>query len=64
VAGTAAATFAASAYDQLLLGWGFRNYFPSEGFGGHIYAAITGKGAPTSQEMAVLERYLGSLAGI
>jgi endoglucanase len=49
--------------DQLLLGWGFITYFPRSGFGGYIFAAVTGKGVPTAAEMAVLERYLASTAG-
>ena len=56
--GTAGATFASGVFSQLLLGWGFRSYYPQDGFTGSIYAAITGKGAPSSEEMAVLERYL------
>ena len=51
-------------FDQFLLGWGFLNFFPREGFGGNIYSAITGKGTPTPAEVLVLERYLGSTAGI
>ena len=64
VVASASATFTAGAYDQLLLGWGFRNYWPRDGFMGNIFSVITGKGAPTIQELAVLERYLGSTAGI
>jgi endoglucanase len=64
VAGNATSSFAPGAYDQLLIGWGFLNYFPREGFGGHVYAVITGRGTPTPEEMEVLERYLGTLAGV
>jgi hypothetical protein len=64
VAGTAASTFAPGAFDQLLLGWGFLNYYPRQGFGGNIYSVVTGKGAPTAQELAVIERYLGANAGV
>jgi endoglucanase len=66
VAGSGAASFARSLYgnDQMLLGWGFLSVFPRDGFGGGIYSAITGKGAPSAAEMAVLERYLASTAGI
>jgi endoglucanase len=56
-------SIAAGQIDQLLLGWGFNAYFPRESFGGNVFAAITGKGVPTSAEMAVLERYLASTAG-
>ena len=66
VQGNATTSFAASLFgnDQMLLGWGFLSNFPREGFGGNIYAAITGRGVPTAAEMQVMERYLGSLAGV
>jgi hypothetical protein len=64
VAGSGSATFSASPCDQLLIGWGFSAYYPKEPFTGNIFSVITGKGAPTVQEMAVLERYLGTTAGI
>jgi endoglucanase len=66
VAASGAASFAAPQYgnDQMLLGWGFLSAYPRDGFGGSIYSAITGKGAPSAAEMAVLERYLASTAGI
>ncbi len=63
-AGRAAASFAPGPFDQLLIGWGFLKYYPRAGFGGNIYAVVAGKGAPSPAEMAILERYLGSLAGI
>ena len=58
------ATFAPSIYSQMLIGWGYVGYYPREGFRGHVYAVITGKGAPTPEEMVVLERYLGTTAGM
>ncbi|MEJ7929004.1 hypothetical protein WG922_03365 [Ramlibacter sp. AN1015] len=58
------ADFAPSNFAQLLIGWGFRSYFPNEGFGGHVYAVATGKGAPDESELSVLEHYLGSKAGL
>lgn len=61
---SAASSFATSAFDHMLLGFGFTNYYPQGGFGGHMYAVITGAGAPSATELAVLERYLGSTAGI
>jgi endoglucanase len=64
VVASAAASFAPSVYNQLLIGWGYLGYYPRGGFRGHIYAVITGKGAPSAAELAVLERYLGSTAGI
>ncbi len=60
---SAGATFAASACTQMLIGWGFLNHYPVPGFGGNVYAVITGKGAPSGAELAVLERYLASIAG-
>ena len=57
------ATFAASACTQMLIGWGFLNHYPVPGFGGNVYAVIAGKGAPTTEELTVLERYLASIAG-
>jgi hypothetical protein len=62
IAGRGAATFAPSAFSQLLIGWGFVRYYPREGLRGHIYGVITGKGKPSDAELAVLERYLLSLA--
>ena len=56
--------FSSSTYDQMLIGWGFQRQFPVPGFRGNVYSVITGKGVPTDAEMAVLERYLGSTAGI
>jgi endoglucanase len=64
VVASAALTFAPAVYDQLLLGWGFRNFYPEQGFGGNLYGVITGKGAPTTQELEVLERYLATVAGV
>jgi hypothetical protein len=64
VVGSASATFVASQCDQMLIGMGFTEYYPREPFNGNIYSVITGKGAPTPQELAVMERYLGSNAGI
>jgi endoglucanase len=62
VQGTGAGSFARPEFgnDQFLLGWGFLSSYPRESFGGNIYAAITGKGAPSAAEMQVLERYLAA----
>jgi hypothetical protein len=57
-----AATLGASAFDQMMIGWGFQNYYPVQGFGGLMYSVITGKGAPTAAELQVMERYLASTA--
>ncbi|MEO7885264.1 MAG: cellulase family glycosylhydrolase [Polaromonas sp.] len=62
--GSAAATFAPSAFTQMLMGCGYISYYPREGFRGNLYAVIAGKGAPTLAELAVLERYLASTAGM
>jgi hypothetical protein len=64
VVGSGSGSFQASPFDQLLIGWAFTDFFPRDPFNGNIYSVITGKGAPTAQEMAVLEKYLGSTAGI
>jgi hypothetical protein len=61
--GRGSATFATSVFNQMLIGWGFLSYYPRDGFGGDIYAVITGKGAPTTSELKILERYLASTAG-
>jgi hypothetical protein len=55
--------FAPSVLTQLLIGWGFVNYYPQESFKGNVFSVVTGKGAPSDAEMAVLERYLASTAG-
>jgi endoglucanase len=47
-----------------MIGWGFLNYFPGASFGGNVFAVITGRGTPTAAELGVLERYLGTTAGI
>ncbi|MEO8655413.1 MAG: cellulase family glycosylhydrolase, partial [Ramlibacter sp.] len=64
VVDSSSATFGASPCDQLLIGMGFTGFYPRSGFNGNIYSVITGKGAPTVQELGVLERYLGSTAGL
>lgn len=62
--GEASATFASSTFSQMLIGWGFRRFFPNEGFGGYVYAVITGKGTPSGDELEVMERYVGETAGL
>jgi endoglucanase len=57
-AGSGTASLPAAQFDQLVLGSGFSSDFPQLGFGGYLFAAITGKGTPTVQEMGVLESYL------
>lgn len=57
-------SFAPSNFAQLLIGWGFRSYFPNEGFGGHVFGVITGKGAPGEAELLAMERHLGGTAGL
>ena len=64
VVGSASATLAASPFTQMMIGWGYLNYYPRDGFMGNIYCVIAGKGAPTTSELGVLERYLATIAGI
>jgi hypothetical protein len=64
VVASGASTLGMSVYDQMMIGWGFQSYYPVQGFGGLMYSVITGKGAPTSAELQVMERYLASTAGI
>jgi hypothetical protein len=63
-AGSASASFYPSVCDQMMIGWGFQQYYPRQGFGGNMYAVITGKGAPSTAELVVMERYLASIAGL
>ncbi|HJP98926.1 MAG TPA: hypothetical protein VJ862_10220, partial [Rhodanobacteraceae bacterium] len=63
VVANAGASFGPSQCDQMLIGWGFQRYYPQPGFGGNVFAVITGKGAPSAAELQVMERYLASLAG-
>jgi hypothetical protein len=64
VAGSASATLAPSLFTQMLIGWGYLGYYPRGGFMGNIYSVIAGKGAPSTSELAVLEKYLASTAGV
>ena len=64
VVASSAATFAPSEFSQLLIGWGFLHYAPVDGFTGHVYAVIAGRGSPSVAELEVLERYLGRSAGL
>lgn len=57
-AGQASASFAPSFFSQMLIGWGFPNHYPRKGFGGAVFAVVTGRGSPTPGELAVIERYL------
>ncbi len=61
-AGRASATFAPTPLSQMLLGAGFLDWYPREGFRGFIVAAVAGRGRPDDAELAVLQRYLRSLA--
>jgi endoglucanase len=64
VVGSAAAIMGPGACTQMLLGSGFFGYWPSSSFGGNMYAVIAGKGAPSLSELSIMERYLGTTAGI
>jgi hypothetical protein len=61
---SASAIFAPAFFAQMLIGWGFLNFYPVPGFQGHVYAVIAGKGNPSAAELAVLEHYLAGRAGI
>lgn len=58
VVASAAASLAASEFTQMLIGWGFLDHYPRDGFGGQVYAVIAGKGSPTAAELLILERFL------
>jgi hypothetical protein len=62
--GTTNSSLSGGVFSQMMIGWGFRNYYPQGGFMGHMFSVIAGKGQPTAAEMAVMERYLGSTAGV
>jgi hypothetical protein len=63
VVASAAGTVGANPCDQMLIGWGFQRFYPQAGFGGNVFAVVTGKGTPTSAELQVMENYLATLAG-
>jgi hypothetical protein len=64
VVGSGAASFAPIPFDLLVIGWGLASANQQLGYRGNVYSVITGKGAPSAAELAVLERYLGTTAGI
>ena len=64
LAATGANALGSAAFDQIMLGWGFTNFYPATGFGGFIKAVVTGRGTPTAAELQVMERYVASLAGM
>ncbi|TFY98300.1 glycoside hydrolase family 5 protein [Ramlibacter humi] len=55
-------TLGQGVFNQLLLGWGFVDYYPRDSLRGQLHAAVTGRGRPSDAELAVLEKYLLSLA--
>jgi len=61
VVASSSATFAPSVLTQMLIGWGYINYWLRDGFRGNVYAVIAGKGAPTAAELVILESYLATL---
>jgi len=63
-AGSGSSTFATAPIGQLLIAWGFKEYYPNAGFGGQVFAVVTGKGSPTAAELGVIEKWLGSQAGL
>ncbi|MDB5243940.1 MAG: twin-arginine translocation pathway signal protein, partial [Spirosoma sp.] len=62
VVATARATFAPSTFTQMLIAWGFVRFFPRGGFRGQVFAVASVMGRPSDAELAVMERYLRSLA--
>jgi hypothetical protein len=62
-AGSGSRTFGAAPFSDMLLGWGDPTRGAASTFHGDVYAVATGRGTPSAAELAVLERYLGSLAG-
>jgi hypothetical protein len=62
VVASSSVTLAGSYFDQMMIGWGFQNYYPVLSFGGRVYSVISGKGAPTAAELQVMEQYLASTA--
>ena len=64
VVGSGGSSLAPSAFTQMLIGWGFVNYYPRRNFEGNVFSVIAGKGAPSAEEMSVMERYLGTTAGL
>jgi hypothetical protein len=64
--GTGTQTFVPTGFgnNQMLLGSGFDQEYPRDGFHGYLFSTVTGKGAPTDAEMNVMERYLATTAGI
>lgn len=59
-----AATLAPSVFSQLLIGWGFLSHAPVEGFTGHVFSVVAGRGSPRVAELEVIERHLGRAAGL
>lgn len=64
VVASGSATFAPSVFSQMLIGWGFLDHSPVEGFGGLVFAVVAGRGTPSSAELALIERHLAQLAGV
>lgn len=63
LAASGSRSFAAAQFADMLVGWGDPHLGAAATFHGHVYAVATGRGTPSAAELAVLERYLGSLAG-
>ncbi len=63
MAAHAGASLAVSPLAQMLIGWGFLHYFTRAGFGGHVFAVVTGRGVLTHAELCLIERDLGAAAG-
>jgi hypothetical protein len=59
---SAARSFASAPFADFLIGWGDPHRGPVTTFGGDVYAVATGRGTPSAAELAVIERWLQSLA--
>jgi hypothetical protein len=63
--GTDTRTHAANSwFNQLLIGGGWSNYFPSQGFIGRLYLCMAGPTDVPDNELTVLEQYAAAVAGL
>lgn len=64
VATTVGAALNATNFNSLTMGWSYYGFYTRQSFQGKMHSIVAGKGAPTTSEIAVLERYLGTKAGL
>lgn len=62
--GSGSARLEPAPFDSLLIGWSFLALEPGPGFGGRVHGVVTGRGSPSDAELQVLERFLGTRAGL